>query len=182
GAMQGETRIGPDESLGRVSRLQAVKVGGAQAARQPAHADFQVSVLGARGQRVIARHACARRYDAYQITRREARQAAPAQAIAPARTWPAKAQDRRGPVRLAWVVLTRYQRERSAWRHARHIVQHQRLIERLRHGFAPARELLAGLLVDAFERQQRRPAPCAKSLLQRLGKGAKGRVLPVAKS
>src|SRR5690606_22932261 len=136
-AAQGETGIAADEGLRGVARLQVMKVGGAQAARQLAHADLEEPVFGARGERVVARHAGARRDDAHQVARRETREATPAQAIEPARTRPAKTQDRRGPVRLARVVLARYQRERRARRHARYMVQRERLAEGTRQILAP---------------------------------------------
>ena len=60
--------------------------------------------------------------------------------------------------------------------------QHQRLTQRLCQVRPPARKLLARLLVDALQRQQCRPALRAQCLVHRLGKGAEGRKLPVAKA
>lgn len=107
-ALQGKARVGADEGRHLCTRLQAEQMRGAQAAGPLTHADFQKAVGTARGQRVVARHAAARRQDGHQVARSKRRQAMPAQALKPARPGPVKAQNgRRTPVLRAGVILAR---------------------------------------------------------------------------
>ena len=148
----------------------------AQAARQQAHADFQKPILRARRQRVITRHGRARRQDAHQIARRKVPQAG---ATPPAR--PGKAQDGRGLVAVLSVALARYQRERGGGARAAHSrAPGARPVPAPVPGPSgrTAGSIAGGCIRAAAAQASRR----AQGLLQCLGKGAEGRVLPVAKA
>src|SRR5690554_3910927 len=71
-----EVRIGSDEGVDAIPRLQAVKIAGAQPSRLPAHADFQGAVRDGRGQGIEPGYAAARRSNAYQVANLEVRQPA----------------------------------------------------------------------------------------------------------